>query len=179
MRRPGAVGAREGARGVEPSQQGERSPAQRTGGPATDAVEAVLASSRALVAVSARSIAAARGVTLPQYRMLVVLAGGEANLTTLAAHLDVAPSTALRMVDRLVAADLVQRTVRPDDRRETHLSLTTAGRRTVRTVTARRRRDIRAVIDAMDPDQRAALVDAMAAFARAADHLWPGVAAPD
>lgn len=144
-----------------------------------DAVDAVMASSRALVAVSARSIAAADGVTLPQYRMLVVLAGGEANLTTLAAHLDVAPSTALRMVDRLVGAGLVERAVRPDNRRETHLSLTVAGRRTVRTVTVRRRRDIRAVIDGMDPAQRGALIDAMAAFARAADHLWPGIAATD
>lgn len=164
---------------MERSQQGDPRTGERTGGPETDAVEAVLASSRALVAVSARSIAAARGVTLPQYRMLVVLSGGEANLTTLAAHLDVAASTALRMVDRLAAAGLVERTVRPDDRRETHLSLTTAGRRTVRTVTARRRRDIRAVLDGMDVDQRVALVEAMAAFARAADDLWPGVAPPD
>jgi DNA-binding MarR family transcriptional regulator len=142
-----------------------------------DAVDAVLASSRALVAVSARSIAATGGVTLPQYRMLVVLADGSTNLTTLSAHLDVAASTALRMVDRLVSAGLVERTVRPDNRRETHLSLTTAGRRTVRTVTARRRRDITAIISGLDAGQRLALVEAMAAFARAADDLWPGIAA--
>jgi len=164
---------------MSPAGPGDPLPGERGGGPETDAVEAVLASSRALVAVSARSIAAARGVTLPQYRMLVVLAGQQANLTTLAAHLDVAASTALRMVDRLVGAGLVERTVRPDNRRETHLSLTAAGRRTVRTVTARRRRDIRAVLDGMDVAQGAALVEAMAAFARAADHLWPGVAGTD
>jgi hypothetical protein len=64
-------------------------------------VDAVLLSSRALVAVSARSIAAAKGVTLPQFRMLVVLSQASANLTALAAGLDVAPSTAMRMVDRL------------------------------------------------------------------------------
>jgi hypothetical protein len=41
---------------------------------ATDAlVDAILLSSRALVALSARSIASAHGVTLPQFRMLVVL----------------------------------------------------------------------------------------------------------
>jgi DNA-binding MarR family transcriptional regulator len=143
---------------------------------AADAVDAVLTASRALVAVSARSIATAGGVTLPQYRMLVVLAGDPTNLTTLAAHLDVAASTALRMVDRLVTAGLVERTVRPDNRRETHLSLTVAGRRTVRTVTARRRRDISTVIDTMEAEQRAGLAYAMAAFADAADHLWPGIA---
>src|SRR5664279_1166388 len=102
-------------------------------------VDAVLASSRALVAVSARSIAGAKGVTLPQFRMLVVLDAAPTNLSGLAEALDVAPSTAMRMVDRLVAAGLVDRTVRPDNRRETHLTLTSAGRRTVRTVTARPR----------------------------------------
>lgn len=149
---------------------------ERAGTAAPDAVDAVLASSRALVAVSARSIGSAGGVTLPQYRMLVVLAVEATNLTTLAAHLDVAASTALRMVDRLVSAGLVERTVRPDNRRETHLSLTAAGRRTVRTVTARRRRDIGAVIDTMEARQRAGLAQSMAAFAEAADQLWPGIA---
>ena len=135
--------------------------------------DAVLASSRALVAVSARSIASTKGVTLPQYRMLVVLDAGPTNLTDLAKHLDVAPSTALRMVDRLEAADLLTREVRPANRRETLLSLTVAGRRTVRTVTVRRRRDLRAVIAQIPAHQRADLARAMAAFAAAANQLWP------
>lgn len=135
--------------------------------------DAVRASSRALVAVSARSIASAKGVTLPQYRMLVVLDAGTTNLTDLAKHLDVAPSTALRMVDRLEAAGLLTREVRPENRRETMLSLTVAGRRTVRTVTARRRRDLRAVIAEIPADQRADIARSMAAFAAAADQLWP------
>lgn len=137
-------------------------------------VDAVLAGSRALVAVSARSIAAANGVTLPQYRMLVVLDAGPSNLTVLAATLDVAPSTALRMVDRLVTANLVARDQRPSNRREIVLSLTATGRRTVRTVTARRRRDLRAVIARMPHTQRTGLARAMQTFADAADQLWPG-----
>lgn len=48
------------------------------------------------------TLATARGVTLPQFRMLVVLVAGPTNLSGLAAALDVAPSTATRMVDRLV-----------------------------------------------------------------------------
>lgn len=141
-----------------------------------EVVDAVLASSRALVAVSARSIAGAKRVTLPQFRMLVVLDGAPTNLSGLAEALDVAPSTAMRMVDRLVAAGLLDRTVRPGNRRETRLTLTAAGRRTVRTVTARRRRDLRAVIDRIPPAQHAQLAAAMAAFAAAADQLWRGEA---
>jgi len=111
-----------------------------------EVVDAVLASSRALVAVSARSIAGVHGVTLPQFRMLVVLADGPSNLRGLASGLDVADSTATRMVDRLVAAELVGRTVEPGDRRTIRLALTTAGHRRVRTVMARRRRDLKAVL---------------------------------
>jgi DNA-binding MarR family transcriptional regulator len=135
-------------------------------------VDAVLASSRALVAVSARSIAGVAGVTLPQYRMLVVLSAAPTNLSGLARVLDVAPSTAMRMVDRLEAAGLVSRVVPATNRRETRLALTTAGKRAVRTVTARRRRDLRAVIERIPVEQRAHVAVAMAAVARAADELW-------
>jgi len=140
-------------------------------------VDAVLLSSRALVAVSARSIAAAKGVALPQFRMLVVLSEVSTNLTALAGALDVVPSsTAMRMVDRLETAGLIERSVHLDNRRETHLALTAAGRRTVRTVTARRRRDLAAVLTHLSADEQAALAAAMTAFARAADTLWPGEA---
>ncbi|HEX4015458.1 MAG TPA: MarR family transcriptional regulator [Frankiaceae bacterium] len=137
-----------------------------------DVVEAVLASSRALVAVSARSIAGVKGVTLPQYRMLVVLSEAPGNLSQLARALDVAPSTAMRMIDRLEAAGFVSRVVPVENRRETRLQVTTAGRRAVRTVNARRRRDLRAVIDRIPMEQRGQFAEAMAAFSRAAEELW-------
>lgn len=141
--------------------------------PLAAVVDAVLDGSRALVAVSARSIAGAKSVTLPQFRMLVVLSEGDASLTGLAGQLDVAPSTALRMVDRLVAAGLVERSIRPENRRETRLALTAAGRRVVRTVTQRRRRDLRAVLERLGPDRREAVAEAMADFAAAAEQVWP------
>jgi DNA-binding MarR family transcriptional regulator len=141
-----------------------------------DVVEAVLMSSRALVAVSARSIAGVRGVTLPQYRMLVVLQAGPRNLSQLAQALDVAASTAMRMIDRLETAGLVTRVVRPTNRRETWLELTTAGKRAIRTVNTRRRRDLRAVVERIPPDQRRQLAEAMTAFTKAADELWPPAA---
>lgn len=101
---------------------------------------AVLTASRLLVAVSARSLAQVEDrVTLPQFRMLVVLSSrGATKLVALAELLGVAPSTAMRMVDRLIAAGLADRQTNPDNRRETLLRLTEEGRRTVENVTARR-----------------------------------------
>lgn len=140
--------------------------------PLDSVVDAVLDSSRALVAVSARSIADTTGVTLPQFRMLVVLSERTRTLSELAAQLDVAPSTALRMVDRLESAGLVDRTVPPENRRETRLSLTADGRDTVQAVTARRRRDLRAVVALIPERDRPEVARAMAAFAAAADRAW-------
>lgn len=143
-----------------------------------DPVGAVLSASRALVAVSARSVAAAGDVTLPQFRMLVVLEAGPSNLGGLAAALDVAASTAVRMVDRLVAAGLVARGVVPTNRRESHLELTAAGRRTVTAVTERRRRDLAAVLERIPARQQVELAAAMTSFAAAAESLWPGITPP-
>ncbi|MFC8868632.1 MarR family winged helix-turn-helix transcriptional regulator [Streptomyces sp. NPDC057148] len=135
-----------------------------------DAVtRAVLAASRLLVAVSARSLAEVEErVTLPQFRMLMVLfTRGDTKLVTLADHLRVAPSTAMRMVDRLIAAGLADRRANPDNRRETLLRLTDEGRRTVENVSARRRAEIATIVERLAPHQRAALVEALTAFSEA------------
>ncbi|MCX4854962.1 MarR family transcriptional regulator [Streptomyces canus] len=126
----------------------------------------VLTASRLLVAVSARSLAAVEErVTLPQFRMLVVLSTrGATKLVTLADLLQVAPSTAMRMVDRLIAAGLADRQANPGNRRETLLQLTDEGRRTVADVTARRRVEIAAIVEKLRPTQRLALIEALAAF---------------
>ena len=144
-----------------------------TTGSADATVEALLAASRALVAVSARSIAGTDHVTLPQFRMLVVLSQGTSNLSGLARSLDVAPSTAMRMVDRLVSAELVERMVPAENRREIRLSLTASGRAVVRRVTERRRRDLAAVVARLPEEELEGLARAMALFASAADELWP------
>jgi len=135
-----------------------------------DAVtSAMLTASRLLVAISARSLAAVEErVTLPQFRMLVVLAtGGETNLVTLADRLAVNPSTAMRMVDRLVAAGLVDRRANPDNRRAIVLRLTEAGRKIVDDVTARRRAEIATVVARMPPRHRTGMVAALSAFTAA------------
>ncbi|MEW2565591.1 MarR family transcriptional regulator [Streptomyces sp. NPDC047070] len=132
-----------------------------------DAVtRAVLTASRVLVAVSARSLAEVEErVTLPQVRMLVVLSTrGATKLVTLAELLQVAPSTAMRMVDRLITAGLADRQTNPGNRRETLLRLTEEGRRTVEDVTARRRAEIATIVERLTPGQRTAIVEALTAF---------------
>ncbi|MGW2703870.1 MarR family winged helix-turn-helix transcriptional regulator [Streptomyces sp. NPDC001340] len=135
-----------------------------------DAVtRAVLTASRLLVAVSARSLAEVEErVTLPQFRMLVVLSTrGATKLVALAELLQVAPSTAMRMVDRLIAAGLADRQTNPDNRRETLLQLTEEGRRTVEDVTVRRRAEIAEIVSRLGPTQRLALIEALNAFNKA------------
>lgn len=155
--------------------------------PAPDDVDAmtdaVLTASRLLVAVSARSIAAVdESITIPQFRLLVVLDGrGPLNVTTLAEHLAVNPSTVTRMVDRLVAAGLVTREANPASRRELVVSLSEAGSAVVRAVTQRRRAEITRIVGRMSPTARRGLVRALNAFAEAGgepaiteqpDSLW-------
>jgi DNA-binding MarR family transcriptional regulator len=127
---------------------------------------AVLTASRLLVAISARSLAAVEErVTLPQFRMLVVLArANETKLITLAERLAVHPSTAMRMIDRLTSAGLTHRRINPANRRETLLRLTQAGRQIVDDVTARRRNEIATIIERMPADQRLGLIAALHAF---------------
>ncbi|WP_062347814.1 MarR family winged helix-turn-helix transcriptional regulator [Herbidospora yilanensis] len=129
-------------------------------------VSAVLTGSRLLVSIAARSLGSVdEAVTLPQFRLLVVLAGrGEAKLVTLAEALDVNPSTAMRMADRLANANLVRRATNPDNRRESLIRLTAEGRRVVDEVTARRGAEIEKIVSRLTRDQRQALVTAMAAF---------------
>jgi DNA-binding MarR family transcriptional regulator len=134
-------------------------------------VTALLTASRVLVGVSARSLVGVEEtVTVTQFRTLVVLrAHGGSRLNRLSDRLQVNASTALRTVERLMAAGLVDRHENPDDRREVAIELTERGRLLVDQVTARRRRAIEAIVRAMPVEQRAAMVDALLAFAQAAD----------
>src|SRR2546423_974273 len=114
-----------------------------------DAVtEAVLTASRLLMAVSARSTAAVDdAIPIPQFRLLVVLdSSGPLKLTAIADSLDVNPSTATRMVDRLITTNLISREPNPTSRRELVVALTTAGRNLVREVMRRRRAQINRIV---------------------------------
>lgn len=77
------------------------------------------------------------------------------------------PSTATRMVDRLIAAGLAERGVNPGNRRETVLRLTREGSTLVADVSAARHREITSIVQRMAPEQRTALVAALTAFTEA------------
>ncbi|MEZ5142417.1 MAG: MarR family transcriptional regulator [Acidimicrobiales bacterium] len=138
-----------------------------------EVTDALLGASRALVAIAARSLAEVGDeVTLPQYRTLVVLSSrGPQTLQGLADELEVAPSTATRMCDRLVAKGLLQRDTAPDSRREVRLSVTSAGDDVVDRVTRRRRADLQRIVGRLRNDQRAAVTAALHAFAEAAGEV--------
>lgn len=144
-----------------------------------EVLEAVLGASRVLVAVAARSLAGiAEEVTLPQYRALVVLASrGPQKVAALAEALDVTPPTATRMVDRLVKKGLVRRRSSQSDRREVRVSLTQAGRSLVAQVTARRRREIAAILSRIPVDHLVDMTALLGELAEAAGELpdrdWP------
>jgi DNA-binding MarR family transcriptional regulator len=137
------------------------------------AADAFLGASRVLVAVAARSLAAADEVTLPQFRALVVLTGSvPATVGDLAQALDIHPSTATRMCDRLERKRLIQRhPAVSSDRRETAVTVTARGRRLVGRVTERRRRDLSAIAAAMAPTDRERAIDGLRSFAQAAGEL--------
>jgi DNA-binding MarR family transcriptional regulator len=131
--------------------------------------DAVLLSSRVLVAVASRSIAAVDdAVTLPQFRALVVLDARDRNVGELAHELRIQPSTATRLCDRLVRKGLVRRKVDDANRREVTVSLSSSGRSLVREVTARRRREIELIMAKVPAAQRFMIVKALTAFCEAA-----------
>lgn len=144
------------------------------GGP--DDVEAVMAATRVLVAVSAQSVAAVDDVvTLPQFRVLVMVASrGGLNLGAVAAGLGVHPSNATRAVERLVVAGLLHRRDDPADRRNLVLELSPDGRALVDRVTNDRRAAIAEILREMPADRRRSLVPVLRSFAAAAGEVPDG-----
>lgn len=144
-------------------------------------VDAVLTASRTLVGVATRSLgAAAEDTTIAQYRALVVLASrGPQRVVDLAAALDVAPSTAGRMSDRLVRKKMVRRHRARADRRSVLVSLTAAGRQVVDQATARRRVLVADILAKLPAAEQRAVAAAFRSFAEAAgeipDSMWPPV----
>ncbi|WP_432168825.1 MarR family winged helix-turn-helix transcriptional regulator [Streptomyces sp. 1222.5] len=144
---------------------------------AEDVTLAVMAASRLIVALSARALAAVDvPLTLPQLRSLVALhTCGPIKLAAMAATLGVTSSTALRMAERLEALNLIDRRVNPDNRREVVLRLTGTGEDLVEGVLARRRTEIRSLVERLPARERAGLVPALRALTAAAAGLDLGV----
>lgn len=151
-----------------------------TGSDSDELTELLLVASRAFVAITARSLADLEDVTVPQFRCLVVLSGPDpVTVGSLAKELDIHPSTATRMCDRLVRKGLIVRQPRTrGDRREVSLALTGRGCRLLEWVTRRRRRELARIVERMsDADRHHALLGVRAFSAAAgrevADALRP------
>jgi DNA-binding MarR family transcriptional regulator len=133
-------------------------------------VEAVMRASRALVGITAASIAEVDDmVTVPQLRVMVMIATrGGVNLGAVASGLGVSPSNASRICDRLLKVGMVDRREDPADRRHITLTLTKDGHALIEKVNRHRRNAIRRVLRQMPAGHRDQLVAALDEFATAA-----------
>jgi DNA-binding MarR family transcriptional regulator len=116
----------------------------------------------------------AQSPTVPptQLRVLSIIAGNQhTNMSRLAEALDVVPSSASRLCDRLEATGLLRRVPDPRDRREVRLLLTPAAQRVLEDLRERRRTALAEVLDRMTPAGQQDLVRALAAFDTAASAL--------
>ena len=138
---------------------------------APEGIDELLAASRGLLGVVARSLAPAlEDVTVPQFRLIVlVTALGPTRSGDLAERLAVGPSTLTRNVDRLVADGWVERLPSSESRREVLVGPTDQGRALVADVMERRRTEIVGLLASL-PDEDRASVFAGAAVLRRAMH---------
>ncbi|WP_344646847.1 MarR family winged helix-turn-helix transcriptional regulator [Cryptosporangium japonicum] len=123
--------------------------------PSAALVNALMAMSRVLVDLTARTLGDLQvEMTLPQYRILVVLASrGDQRTVDLAAELGVTPSTATRNCDRLVRRRLVRRFRRTDDLRVSWLGLTAEGEEVIGETMLRRHRSLADLVARAAVDQ--------------------------
>lgn len=138
--------------------------------PPNDAVVETLTASRALLGVIARSLATVMDtVTLPQFRVLVVLSDfGPLRMGELSEKLGANQSSFSRFADRMVTAGLIARQVGIANRREVIITLTGLGRDIHDTVTEARRAEIATLLGSLSPAERQAVKTGFEVFAGAA-----------
>ncbi|RSM52804.1 transcriptional regulator [Actinoplanes sp. ATCC 53533] len=132
----------------------------------TDVAAAVESTVESLLGVldSAR-LAQSPAVPPAQLRVLTIISRSEhTNMSRLAEALDVVPSSASRLCDRLEATGLLRRVPDPRDRREVRLLLTPAAHLLLEELRERRRAALAEVLERMSPTGRLELVRALAAF---------------
>ena len=110
-----------------------------------------------------------------QLRVLTIISRNEhVNMSRLAETLDVVPSSASRLCDRLEATGLLRRAPDPRDRREVRLLPTSAALKLLEELRERRRAALAEVLERMPPARRAELVRALSAFDAATVALSAG-----
>lgn len=140
-----------------------------------DELSAFEVATRDLVGVALRSVDQLE-VSLPQFRLLLVLhERGTSTSSECAQALGVVGSTVTRLADRLDASGHLTRGSDPTNRSVVTLELTSHGRKLVRQVSTRRRRELSRVLDRLDPAERAACASVLRSFHEllAADDAHP------
>ena len=126
-----------------------------------DELAAFEIATRDLVGVALRSVRELE-VSLPQFRLLLVLhERGTSPSTECALALGVVGSTVTRLADRLDASGHLTRGSDPTNRSVVTLTLTDRGRKLVKQINTRRRKELSNVLDRLDPDERAACASAL------------------
>jgi DNA-binding MarR family transcriptional regulator len=135
-----------------------------------EVVDAVLAANRVFVAVAAGALAGLEPeVTLPQFRALVLIDIHQSmTVAQLADALSVVPSTATRMCDRLVAKQLVDRTIDSANRRQMTLTLRPEGHKLIEQSTRQRKREINSLLKSIPPQVQTELAASLGALVQAA-----------
>lgn len=104
----------------------------------------------------------ALGLTPPQLATLANLSfHDECTMSELARELGLTLPTATGIVDRLIRGALVDRRHDEDDRRVVRVSLTGVGRRRLADAMVHRGRKLAEMLDSLQPDDRAELIDAL------------------
>jgi DNA-binding MarR family transcriptional regulator len=132
-------------------------------------IDELLAASRGLLGVVARSLAPAlEDVTVPQFRLIVLVTTlGPTRSGDPAERLAVGPSTLTRNVDRLVTDGWVERLPSAESRREVLVGATDRGRAMVADVMERRRVEIVGLLETIPEDERARVFAGAAVLRRA------------
>ncbi|OMC28951.1 MarR family transcriptional regulator [Mycobacterium sp. GA-1841] len=129
-----------------------------------DELSAFEVATRDLVGVALRSVDQLE-ISLPQFRLLLVLhERGTSTSTECAQALGVVGSTVTRLADRLDASGHLTRGSDPTNRSVVTLELTSHGRKLVRQVSTRRRRELSRVLDRLEPAERAACASVLRRF---------------
>jgi DNA-binding MarR family transcriptional regulator len=145
-----------------------------------DQVAALQAATRVLTGVALRSLDVLDGViTLPQYRMLAVLAElGRTRSSRVARALGLDASTVTRLADRLVSAGHVARGSDPRHRSVVTLELTSSGERLVSAVSRWRQRELSRIVAGLPPAARAQLTSVLGQLVASAGEGYGAAAEP-
>jgi DNA-binding MarR family transcriptional regulator len=131
--------------------------------------EVLQAATRMLAGVALRSLDVLdAAVTLPQFRLLAVLADlGPVPSGRAARTLGLDPSTVTRLADRMVAAGHVARGTDPRHRGVVTLGLTASGRDLVAAADAWRQRELARIMARLTPAEQMAVTAALGLLVRA------------